>query len=145
MAIGDEQGSESPQALESLVAVLLGSLCVDGSTRRADGLGIELLRLPDEVLEEIALILGQEEMLCLRDYVPNIGDQDLALIGQLCRRVGEGSRGEEAVEGDIDLLVLQQGSCQTLHMTPRSWASSAQHAWVLTEGTLPCWKALMMP
>lgn len=38
--------------------MLLGGVLVNRRTRNADNLGVKLLCLPDEVLDEIALILG---------------------------------------------------------------------------------------
>jgi hypothetical protein len=64
------------------------------------------LRLPDEVLQKIALVLGQKEILGLVDNLPCVGDKDLALRRQLIRRRGECLGLEEAVEGDVDLGVL---------------------------------------
>jgi hypothetical protein len=62
--------------------------------------------LPDEVLEEIALVLGKEEVFGLLDDVADIGNEAFALGGESCVRLGKSLGGKEAVERDIDLLVL---------------------------------------
>lgn len=36
----------------------LGSVLVDRSSRNGDSLGVELLGLPDEVLEQVPFVLG---------------------------------------------------------------------------------------
>lgn len=58
LSIGDDKSAQGPQAVEGLVTVLLSSLLIDRSTGTADGLGIPMLGLPDEVLEKVALVLG---------------------------------------------------------------------------------------
>lgn len=78
LTVGDQQCPESAQALEGLVAVLLRSLLIDGSTRHRNRLRVELLSLPDEILQEIALVLGQEELLGLVDNVANIANKRLS-------------------------------------------------------------------
>ena len=60
LAVGDDQGSQSSQAFESLVAVLFRRLFVNGSTGKVHVLLLELLGLPDEILQEVAVILGQQ-------------------------------------------------------------------------------------
>ena len=106
LAVGDEKCAEGAQPLEGFITILLGSILVDGSAGRVDRLGIELRSLPDEVLEEITLVLGQQHQLRLLDYFADVLDELLAVIRELLRGVGDGLGGEEAVEGDIDLLIL---------------------------------------
>lgn len=73
LAIGDEQSSERTHALECLVSMLLGSVFINGRARGADDLGVEMLRLPDEVLQQVALVLGQEKLLGLVYHIADIG------------------------------------------------------------------------
>lgn len=74
---------------------------------RAGGIStFDLLRLPDEILEQIALVLGQEEMLRLLNDISEIGDETSTFGRELCRRVGKSARVNEAVQCDVDLLIL---------------------------------------
>lgn len=57
LAVGDDQSSESAQTLKGMVAVLACSLLVDRGTGRSDGLRVPLLGLPDEVLEQVSIVL----------------------------------------------------------------------------------------
>jgi hypothetical protein len=79
LAVGDDEGAKSPQAVQSLVAVLLGRLVVNGGARKGSVSTSDVLGAPDEVLEELALVLGQEKELCLLDNVAEIGNELLAL------------------------------------------------------------------
>jgi hypothetical protein len=49
-------------------------------------------------------------MLCLLDDVPEIRDEHLAVSGQAVGRVGQGARGDEAVQRNVDLLILFRGN-----------------------------------
>jgi hypothetical protein len=89
--------------------MLLGHILADGRPRNVDGLWVELLGLPDEVLEEVAVVLGEEQTLGLVDHLSHITDESLSLRGELLRRVRERLRLQEAVEGDVDLVIL--GPC----------------------------------
>jgi hypothetical protein len=67
LAIGDDERAERTKTLQCLVAVLLGGVLVNWSIgKRCVGTG-DLLRLPDEILEKIALVLCQEEVFSLFD------------------------------------------------------------------------------
>lgn len=74
------------------------------------GTALDLLRLPDEVLEEVSIVLVQDKGLGLVDDFPEIQDQPSTLGGQADGRVGQGARGHEAVQRNVDLLVLFQGN-----------------------------------
>ena len=106
LAIGNDQGPQSAQPLQSLVAVLLGGLLVHGGIGCANSLGIELCSLPDEVLEQIALVLGQQEVLGLGDDFAEVFYKGLALGGQLVCGRREGLGCQEAVQSNIDLGIL---------------------------------------
>jgi hypothetical protein len=89
--------------------------------------------LPDEVLEEVALILGEQEMLCLLDHITEVCYECLAFGRELLRWGVDCFGLEEAVERDINLLVLGWVSAMDLGIFRRKRE--------LTDGTLPCWKA----
>lgn len=110
LAVGDNESAQSAQSLESLVAMLLGLFLIHRGTREADGLRVELLCLPNEILEEVSLILGEQEILGLFHNLPEIGNELLSLWRELLGWVCERLRLEEAVQRNIDLVVLQENS-----------------------------------
>lgn len=67
--------------------MLLSDLLVDGGAGDINSLGVELLRLPNEVLEQVALVLGQKEILGLLNDLACVGDESLSLRGELLWRV----------------------------------------------------------
>ena len=73
--------------------MLFGGVLVDGSSRQSSVATRDLASLVDEVLEQIALILGQEKELGLLNDLAEVGDQVPALLGQLGRGLGESIRG----------------------------------------------------
>lgn len=85
LAIRDDQGAQGAQTLEGLVAVLLGLLLLDRGIGRRQFLGVKVLGLPDEILQQVAIVLGQQQVLCLRDDLPEVLDELLALGRQLPR------------------------------------------------------------
>ncbi len=146
LSVGNEESSKGPQALKSLVALLVCRILVNGSAGHVDGFGIPLLGLPDEVLQEVALVLGEKEVLRILDDLTGVGDELLALGRQVLRGVGDALGGEEAVQGDIDLIILF-GSSVSRH-DYRHWrlaVAGAHWKWRRTEGTLPSWKAEAIP
>jgi len=136
LTIGNDERAECAQALQCLVSMLLSSLCVDWGTRELSITSLDLLRLPDEVLEQVALVLCQEKVFGLRNNVANVGNESLALGGELGGRAGEGLGGEKAVERDVDLLVLR---AKLLAVVKR--LKAVHRGGVHTDGTLPDWKA----
>lgn len=67
-----------------------------------------MLRFPDKVLDEIALILGQEQQFGLLDNLAHIRDQGLTFCRQLRRRRGQRLGLEEAIQRNIDLVILSR-------------------------------------
>jgi hypothetical protein len=78
-----------------LVTILLGSVLADGGIGCVDTLGVELSGLPDEILNQVALVLGEKEVLGLLNGVGGILDELLTLSGELLVATREGARGEE--------------------------------------------------
>lgn len=83
-----------------------GGFLVDWSSGSLDALGVELLRLPDEILQEIAVVLGEHQIFRLFDDFSDIVNELLAFGGEPRRRIGERPGREEAVQGHVDLVVL---------------------------------------
>ncbi|KAI6767974.1 hypothetical protein HG530_005983 [Fusarium avenaceum] len=79
LSVSDEQLAKGPQALKSLVTILLGSVLADRRVGGVDALGIELGGLPDKVLDQVALVLGEKEMLGLLDSIGGILNQLLTI------------------------------------------------------------------
>lgn len=105
LAVGDDERAEGTQTLQSLVSMLLRGVLINRCTWKRSILGLNLLCLPDEVLEEIALVLGQQEVFRLLDDDSEIGDQSLTFGGEFLRWGGQSLGLQEAVESDVDLLV----------------------------------------
>lgn len=106
LAVGDQQGAQSLEALQGLVGVLLAILFRDGPIGRLGALEVDLLSLPDEFLEQFTLVLRQEQLLGLVNDIAQIPDEDLAVIGELLRWRGEDLGAQGAVQGNITLFVL---------------------------------------
>lgn len=83
MTVGDNQRSQGAEALESLVALTLGVVLANGSIRSAGVATRDELSLPDEVLEKVALVLGEKEDLGLLNNVLEISDQFSTFLGKL--------------------------------------------------------------
>jgi hypothetical protein len=83
LSVGDQQCAESLETLQGLVRILLARLLGDGHIRGLHITGVDLLSLPDEVLQQLALVLGEKQQLSLFDDVAQILDQDLTLAGKL--------------------------------------------------------------
>ena len=87
MTVGNEESSQCAQSLESVVTILLRDILANRSIGGADGLRIKLGSLPDEVLNQVALVFGQQKILGLLNDFSRIFDKDLALGGELFGRV----------------------------------------------------------
>ncbi len=85
LAIGDDECAESAEALEGLVAVLLCGILFNWHTRLLDTVAADGLSLPDEVLEEVAVVLGEKHDLGLLDDIAQISDEVLAFRRELLR------------------------------------------------------------
>lgn len=79
LAIRNHKRSQSAQPVESLVALLLRPLLVHGGVRDRQSLGVELLSLPDEVLEQVAIIFRQHQILCVFHHFSHVCHQSLSL------------------------------------------------------------------
>ena len=60
LAIGDEERAKSAQTFESVVAVLPCCVLINRGIGAVGAGGADVLSLPDEVLEEVALVLGEK-------------------------------------------------------------------------------------
>jgi hypothetical protein len=108
LAIGDNKRAQRSQTLQSLIAVLLRSLLVNGSIGKSSISAIDLLRLPNEVLQEITLVLGQEKVFSLFNDITEICHKVLTFGRKFLGRAGECSGFQEAIKSYVNLLVLQK-------------------------------------
>lgn len=118
LSVGDHERAESTKTLQSLVAMLLSGLLVHWGAWNGSVSTIDVLRLPDEVLKEITLVLAKKEDLGLFNDIADICDETL-------------SSAESLLEG-----LLKAGDARKL-LRAMSICS--------LDGTLPSWKAEMIP
>jgi hypothetical protein len=118
LAIGYEQGTKGLEALGSFRGTLF--LCVLLNLRRAfAGRPLDSFGVPDEFLQQIALILHQNEIPSAGYNVSNIVNDFVRLLGEVFRWIRERVGLQQAVQGNIDLFVLR----------PRRRPESIQHSW----------------
>lgn len=107
LAVADDESSKSSETFQRLVTVLSGGVPADGGIWRRGVFGAaHLLGLPDEILEKVAIVLGEGEDLGLFDDVTEVSDQLLAFSREPLGRARKASRCECAIQCDVDLLVL---------------------------------------
>lgn len=95
LTVSDEELAEGSQTLKRLVTILLGSILANRSVGCVDVLGVELGSLVDEVLDQVAVVLGEEKVLGLLNNVGSILNQLLSLSGKLLMVARKRTRGEE--------------------------------------------------
>jgi hypothetical protein len=83
LAVGDDQGSESSETFKSFIAVLLSSALVNWGAWERCSSTTNVLCLPNELLEKVSIILGQQQQLGLFNDLADILNQLLALLGKL--------------------------------------------------------------
>lgn len=105
-SVRDEELSQGLQTLESLATVLLSGLLVNRHIRLVGLTGIEMRGIPDEFLEQVAVILGEPELFRLINDVTQILNEPLAFAGEFFGGRGESLRLESAVQCDITLPIL---------------------------------------
>jgi hypothetical protein len=66
-----------------LVAVLLCGLTVNGSVGSASAATGNALALPDEILNEVVLVLAEQELLGFLDDIPQVSNEIPTLVGEL--------------------------------------------------------------
>lgn len=83
LSVGDQERSQSLKTLEGLLAVLLASLLGDGHIGGLDITGGDPLGLPNEILQKLALVLGEEHQLGLLNNIAQVLDEDFAIVGKV--------------------------------------------------------------
>ena len=87
--------------------MLPGSILVDWCVGGGNRACIKLLSLPDEVLQKISFVFGEQKQLCLVDNLLEIRDKRTSFLGKLLRRTCQRLQRQKAVESDVDLLILE--------------------------------------
>lgn len=113
LTVGDQESAEGTKSIKSLVAMLLGGALVDGGTWNLCIATLDKPRLPQEVLQEITLVLGQEQHFGLLNDVSQVGDEVSAFWREFGGRIGQRFRSDGGVEGHVYLLVLVLGQRPT--------------------------------
>jgi uncharacterized membrane protein len=83
LAVGDEQRAESAETVEGLVTMLLCGVLVHGGVGKRGIAAVDLLSLPDEVLEKVALVFCEKEDLGLLDDLLQVTDKRLSFSREL--------------------------------------------------------------
>lgn len=109
LAVCDEQSAQSSQTLESFILVSRRGVLGQRSVWRLEALGIVVRSLPNKVLNQVAVILGQQKLLCEPHNLSRILDEHLSIGGELVGRLAEGPGLQKAVQGNVDLFVLKPG------------------------------------
>jgi hypothetical protein len=86
--------------------MLLGNILLHRSLRKLGVLDVDLLGLPNKLLQKVSLVLGQKQKLGLLDNVAEVGHQPLAFLRELFRRSVQRARLQNAVQRNVDLFVL---------------------------------------
>lgn len=73
LAIGEDESPEGSQTIQCLVTVLFRGILINGGAGQLSIGPGHLLRLPDEVLQEIAGVLGEKQDLGLLDHGTEVG------------------------------------------------------------------------
>lgn len=107
-AVGDEQGTESLESLGGLVGILLGRFLVDRRGELFDIFASDSLGFPDEFLQQLSLVLGQEEVFGLLNDIAQVLHQSLAVFGQLARGGSQPLGVGSAVQSNVALFILFQ-------------------------------------
>ena len=105
LSVGDQQGTQGLQTIQGLVAILLGAFLLDGGTRLVHLDRAKVLRIVDELLQQMTVVLAQDQLSGVVDDIAQVLDQLLAFLGQLLGGVGEGLGVQSAVQCDVALLV----------------------------------------
>ena len=75
LSVRKYQGSQGPETIECLVPMLLSCGLVQRCVRKLGIAPRQLLRLPDEILQKIAIILGQKKYFGFLNDVTEVGNE----------------------------------------------------------------------
>lgn len=83
LTVGEYERAECPQAFQSLITVLLSGVFVDWCSRELGLTTGDLACLVNEILQQVALVLGQKKNLGLLDDIAKVRDQVTAFFREL--------------------------------------------------------------
>lgn len=107
LTVGEYKRAERPQTFKSLVAVLLSGVPIDWCSWQLGLTTRDLASLVDEILQQVALILGQKQDLGLLDDIAKVSHKMTAFFRELGRGTGQGFGCDGGVQGNINLFVLK--------------------------------------
>ena len=86
--------------------MLLGSSLVNGRFRSRDPSTGDVGSLPNEILKQFTVVLGEHETFRLVDDIAYIFDELMTLRRKTLGRIAKSMRGQQTVQRDIALVVL---------------------------------------
>lgn len=81
LSIRHHELTKSAKIIQGFVAVLLHTAPAHGCMRRSSVISVDVLRLPNDILYQVPLVLGEKEYLGLFDDIAKIRDQVPAFLG----------------------------------------------------------------
>jgi hypothetical protein len=106
LPVGDDQRPKGSSASEHFIALLLGNILLHWRGWELGVLDVDLFGVPNELLQEISLILREKQELGLLHNVSEVSHKLLAFCRELLRRSAQFTRFQRAVQRNVDLLVL---------------------------------------
>ena len=106
LPIGNEKGAESAKTIQCFASMLLCGSTADRHTWESSISALNMLYLPDEILEQVAFVFSQEKMFCIIDNLSQVIYNLSTLSREPCRREGNRAPSIEAAQGNINLLIL---------------------------------------
>ena len=110
LTVSNDKSAESAKTLHGLLSVLLGSLLVNRGLDTIGVAGADSLGLPDEVLEQVAVILAEKQDLGLLNDMAQISNEFLTIRGEVLGWRLEVLPFKGRVHSNVDLGILQQAN-----------------------------------
>lgn len=107
-SVGNEKRTQGLQTLHGVVTVLLGTVFVNRCIGPLRFNIAQTLSLPDELLEQVAIVLAEDQLASLVNDLTEVPNQLLTFFREVFGRGREGLRLEGAVQSDVALLVRGQ-------------------------------------
>ena len=86
--------------------MLLGGALINRSTRKLGTTSSQVFGLPYEVLEQVALVLGQDQNLRLFDDFAKVADEHSTFGREFLRRVGQWLCFDSRAQSNVNLFIL---------------------------------------
>ena len=108
LSVGNEKRTQGLQTLDSVVTVLLGTILVNRCIRPLRLNIAQTLSLPDELLEQVTIVLAENQLASLVNDHTEVPDQLLTFFREVLGGGREGLGLKGAVQSDVALLVRGQ-------------------------------------